>query len=65
MVATLSAWPLSPEETQIEIEGDYTPPLGAVGRALDAAVLHRVAEAAVHRFLEDVVEQLRRDVNPV
>ncbi len=59
---TLSAWPLSATETQIEIEGTYTPPLGAVGQALDALLLHRIAEAAVHRFVEDVVEQLRRDV---
>ena len=62
MEAVLSAWPLSAQETQIEIDGTYTPPLGAIGQALDALLLHRFAEAAVHRFLEDVVEQLRRDV---
>ena len=38
----------------------YNPPLGAVGGALDAVVGHRVAEAAVHRFLDDVVEGLRK-----
>lgn len=59
---TLSAWPLSATETQIEIDGTYTPPLGALGQALDALVLHRLAEAAVHRFVEDVVEQIRKDV---
>lgn len=59
---TLSAWPLSATETQIEIEGSYTPPLGVVGQALDNLLLHRIAEAAVHRFLEDVVEQLHQDV---
>jgi hypothetical protein len=61
MTAELSAWPLTATETQIELEGAYRPPLGAVGNALDAAVGHRVAEAAVHRFLDDVVEQMRRD----
>jgi hypothetical protein len=61
MRAQLSAWPLSTQETQLELEGEYRPPLGAVGKAADAAILHRVAEAAVHRFLEDLVEQLRRE----
>ena len=60
----LSAWPLSSTETQIEIAGEYRPPLGPVGNAIDAAVGHRIAEASVHSFLEDVVEQIRRDVQP-
>lgn len=62
MEATLSAWPLAAEETQIEIEGSYQPPMGALGKALDGLVLHRLAEASVHRFLDDVVEQLRKDL---
>jgi hypothetical protein len=64
MSAELSAWPLSSAETQLEIEGDYRPPLGAVGKAIDAVALHRIAEASVHRFLEDVVEQLRKELPP-
>jgi hypothetical protein len=64
MSAQLSAWPLSAVETQLEIEGEYRPPLGVVGNAIDAAVGHRVAEAAVKRFLDDVVEQLRRELQP-
>jgi hypothetical protein len=62
MKAELSAWPLYATETQLEIEGQYRPPLGAVGNALDAVLGHRLAEAAVHRFLEDIVEQLRREL---
>jgi hypothetical protein len=60
MSAELSAWPLSASETQLEIEGVYEPPLGVVGTAIDTAVGHRIAEASVYRFLEDIVEQLRR-----
>src|SRR5215472_16166522 len=60
--AELSAWPLSGEETELEIEGEYRPPLGALGNAIDAAVGHRIAEAAVHRFLQDIAEQIRRDL---
>ncbi|HEX8790357.1 MAG TPA: hypothetical protein VF765_05350 [Polyangiaceae bacterium] len=62
MKAQLSFWPLTAGETQLEIEGAYRPPLGVVGNVMDAAIGHRVAEAAVHRFLDDVVEQLRREL---
>jgi hypothetical protein len=62
MQAELSLWPLTSTETQLEIEGEYRPPLGAVGNVLDAALGHRVAEASVHRFLDDIVEQLRREL---
>jgi hypothetical protein len=62
MQAELSFWPLTSTETQLELEGAYEPPLGLVGGAIDAAVGHRLAEAVVHRFLNDVVEQLRRDI---
>jgi hypothetical protein len=64
MSAALSAWPLTSSETQLEIQGDYTPPFGAVGTAIDAAVGHRIAEASVHRFLDDVVERIRRELPP-
>ena len=62
MDAELSFWPLTSTETQLEIEGAYRPPLGLVGNAIDAAAGHRIAEATVHRFLDDVVEQLRQDI---
>jgi hypothetical protein len=58
----LSAWPLSSTETQLEIVGEYRPPMGVVGKAMDAAVGHRIAEASVHSFLEDVVEQMKHDL---
>jgi hypothetical protein len=62
MTAELSAWPLATDETQLEIDGHYAPPLGIVGNAVDAIAGHRLAEAAVHRFLQDVVEQIRREL---
>ena len=62
MLAEVSAQPLSATETQLEIEGSYWPPLGAVGNAIDAAVGHRIAEAAVHRLLADLLEQIRDEL---
>jgi hypothetical protein len=38
--------------TQLAISARYAPPLGVVGRMLDRAVLHRVAEATVKDFLD-------------
>lgn len=62
MKAELSLWPLTATETQLELVGTYRPPLGAVGNVADAAIGHRIAEATVHRFLADLVEQLRLEL---
>jgi hypothetical protein len=62
MKLELSACPLSSSETQLEIVGEYVPPFGLVGNAIDATVGHRIAEASVHHLLDDVVEQIRRDL---
>jgi hypothetical protein len=58
MDASLSAYPLSPDETQLDLDGHYQPPLGTVGSALDSAAGHRIAEATVLRLLRDVRAQL-------
>jgi hypothetical protein len=62
MQLELYAWPLSADETQLEVAGAYKPPFGAVGHAIDAAIGHRIAEASVVRFLEDVAEQIQREL---
>ncbi len=58
---------LGERRTQLSISARYRPPLGAVGRALDRALLHRVAEATIKDFIDRVVEQLDRssDVSAV
>jgi hypothetical protein len=63
MTAEVSVTPLLSDETQVLLEGEYRPPLGLVGRAADAVALHRVAEASMHHFLREIVEQLRRDLS--
>ena len=40
------------EETTMTFSGTYAPPLGAVGRALDRALLGRVAEATVRKWVD-------------
>ncbi len=45
---------VGPDLCQIAMRGTYAPPLGPLGRALDRAVLHRVAEASVKSFVDRV-----------
>jgi hypothetical protein len=58
MDASLSTYPLSPDETQLDLHGRYQPPLGTLGTVIDAAAGHRVAEATVLRLLRDVRNQI-------
>jgi hypothetical protein len=60
MKAELSIYPLTSTETQLDFWGLYEPPLGALGRAVNAVVGHRIAEASVHRFINEVAEHLRQ-----
>jgi len=60
MKADLAVYPLSGTETQIDLRGQYEPPLGALGGAIDAIVGHRIAEASIHRFVTAVAERLRQ-----
>jgi hypothetical protein len=62
MSADLAISPMTFAETRVEFEGTYRPPLALVGKVFDAAVGHRIAEATVHRFVNDVIEEIRREV---
>jgi hypothetical protein len=56
--ADLEVAGLGPARTQLSISARYRPPMGAVGRALDRALLHRVAEATIKDFLDRVGERI-------
>jgi hypothetical protein len=60
MKAELSIYPLTASETQLDFLGLYEPPFGAVGKAMNAIVGHRIAEVSVHRFVSDVTAYLRQ-----
>jgi hypothetical protein len=62
MRAELSIYALTSTETQLDFLGEYEPPLGPVGKALNAVALHRMAEVSVHRFIEDVAQYLRQSL---
>jgi ribosome-associated toxin RatA of RatAB toxin-antitoxin module len=60
MKAELQVYPLTTTETQLDFWGLYEPPFGLVGKAMNAMVGHRIAEASVHRFISEVAEYLRQ-----
>ena len=62
MQADLRVYPLTKSETQLDLAGNYDPPMGPLGTALDAIVGKRIAEASVHRFMKDVAEYLRTNL---
>jgi hypothetical protein len=56
--ADLEVAPLGSHQTQLSMSAQYAPPLGTIGRALDRAVLHRVAEATLKDFLDRVAQAM-------
>jgi hypothetical protein len=56
--ADLEVAALGPRRAQLSISARYRPPLGPFGRALDRAMLHRVAEATIKDFLDRVGERV-------
>ena len=44
MKADLFIYPLTATETQLDFKGLYEPPLGPLGKAVNAMVVHRIAE---------------------
>jgi hypothetical protein len=46
--------------TRLTIHGNYFPPLGAAGEAVDQALMNRVARASISDFLERLAADLGR-----
>lgn len=52
--ADLTMTPIGERVTILTLAGAYRPPLGAMGAALDRAILHRLASATIRAFLTQV-----------
>ena len=50
--------PVGPESSRLSFSGSYKAPLGAVGRRIDGAVMHNLAEATVTDLVEHVARRL-------
>lgn len=46
------------ELTQLTLSGNYTPPIGAIGDAIDKVLLHRVVESSIKHFVEAMAKSL-------
>lgn len=58
MDAELTVAVVADNLTQVLFQGSYRPPLGAVGRVLDRALLRRFAEMSVKDFVDRLIAQL-------
>lgn len=56
--ADLEVAPLTPGTTQLSVSARYVPPLGALGSTIDRALLHRIAEATMKDFLDQIATTL-------
>jgi hypothetical protein len=56
--ADLTMAPYGERVTLLALTGAYRPPLGAMGTALDRAILHRVATATIRAFLSQVARRI-------
>jgi hypothetical protein len=54
MSADLVLQPLGPGLVEVIFRGSYEPPMKGLGRLLDRAVLHRLAEASAKAFLDQL-----------
>src|SRR5262249_56556121 len=56
--AKLTVEPLGTHSSKLWLGGTYQPPLGALGREIDEAVMHNAAEATIKDFVDGVVARL-------
>ena len=48
-------------KTELQLDGSYEPPLGAVGAAFDAVIGSRIAQATANALLATLKDELERD----
>ncbi len=51
----------TPKSSTIVLDGNYDPPLGAVGKAFDAAAGRRIAESTADELLKVIGERIELD----
>ncbi|MDQ6949964.1 MAG: hypothetical protein M3256_27895 [Actinomycetota bacterium] len=62
MHGQLEAEPFGSARTQLTLSANYEPPLGALGEAIDRALLYRLGDATLHDFMARVVDNVRLDL---
>jgi hypothetical protein len=62
--ADIRLTPAGEQATLLTLAGAYRPPLGALGKTLDRAILHRVAAATIRNFLSRVAAGITGQPGP-
>jgi len=62
--ADMALTPAGAHSTRLSLAGSYRPPFGAVGAALDRAILHKVADATIRSLLTRVADALAGPQDP-
>jgi hypothetical protein len=58
MAGRVELSPVDPHTTRLTVSGMYQPPLGGLGKELDDALMHKVAEATVKELAESIAKRL-------
>ena len=56
--------PLGPSQCRLTLSCSYVPPFGELGRQLDRALLHRVAQSTLRSFLARVARSIEDEDDP-
>ena len=59
MAGRVELSPVDPYTTRLTVAGMYQPPLGDLGKHLDDALMHKVAEATVKELAESIAKRLQ------
>ena len=59
MTGKVELAPVDDRVTRLTVCGMYQPPLGSLGKHLDDALMHRVAEATVKELAESIAKRLQ------
>lgn len=58
LTAELVLSQMGADMTSVTLDGTYDPPMGVVGRALDRAMLGKVAEATVRNWVDKIADEV-------
>lgn len=65
MTGKVELVPVGPHTTRLTVCGMYQPPLGDLGKQLDDALMHKVAEATVKDVAESIAERIEQPFDAV
>jgi len=60
MTGKIELSPSDTDVTRLTVSGMYEPPLGSLGRQLDQALMHNVADATVKELAESIAARLEK-----